>query len=1704
MMSPISPYTVVSVLAETGQGVLLNCLRRADNTPVWIKLPKSSPKSPKDLAAVQHEYEILQQLAVPGVVQAVGLEREGDRLALVLEDFGGLPLSALPTPPGALPTERRLDVQTALWIAAAVCEALVAVHARGIVHQRISPAAIVVDLKIRKVGLVDFACAVKLAKDARFQLLQLDAPGSALPYLAPEQTGRIDRTIDHRSDLYAVGATLYELLTGTAPYVARDATELVHSIIARVPVPPRELVPDIPARVSALVLKLLAKSAEDRYQSASGLGADLQTCIAALAAAADVPDFPLDQHALGTLRIPQKLYGRAAPTAALAAAWGRARAGAAELVLLLGKPGTGKSALLRELRGAVARDSGYFIASRFAPDDRLAPYTGLARAFQGLIAQRLAEGPDSQARLRQDLSDALGVNAELLIDILPELGPVLGARSSPPPLGPLESQNRLKLALRSFLRVFSTEAHPTVLCLDDAQWADPASIELVKLFLTDIERGHLLVLCAFQSDPDELADGPQRALAAVEQAHVAVSRLAMDALALPDIKQLLADTLACSLERAEPLAEILLADTAGLPLSLHQRLEALREEGLFRFDPQLRSFCWELTRIEQAIGAVDVTALLSAKLQRLPVGTQRVLALAACSGGSFSLATVAALYQHSELDTLRSLDAALGAGLVVARHAEGPLPAIGDGALDAADPQPQPARGRSYLFVDERVQQAASALLPAAEQTAIHHRLSQILAERGHGSTSDQSLFELVRHDLLAAPLLTQRAERLAVAERLLLAGQRAKARTAYQTAASYLAAGAALDAEQWADAPQLGFSLLVERAECEHLAGQFAPAEVLFRLADARAPSLLQRVEVAALRVVLHTMQGNIADAVAAGRGGLALLGMDLPLSPDAMEREIAVGQKEIADTLAGRAVASLLAAPQMTEAKHQAALRLLLNLQVPALLTHPRLRAVVVLLHVRLSLRYGHCALSAYGYMAYATILARALQQYRQAHEWGTLALRLNEHYQSAELTCKLHHLFGAFLHFLRPLREALSHFERSIQAGLLAGDFQYVGFAACQSVAGRICVGDEVRGCLDQVERMHALMLRTGDLVGQPFMQIARQALKALSGATESPLSLSDDALSESTLAAGLEHPGLVIGAAFYHVIKLQLLFLHGRRDAALAEALLVVKIGASSEGMYFATELSFFLCLILAAHPTAQSDAAMRALLSDHRARVKLWAQACPDNYGHKESLIAAELARVAGDDLLAMRMYDEAIASARRNDFVRDAALASELAAQFHFTRGREFISRAYLTEAHREYLRWGATAKARALTQAAEPGEMSWAAPHFGAASPPGHAAAGPANPPEAPGDALDIAAIVHATQTIVEEIELEKVLARAMRIIMANAGAQRGLLMLEQDGRLRVEAVLAMEPAAPGTAGAGEANSTLSVGPLGPVEDYRQLPQSIVAHVVRTREPVVLGDAVRAVRFVTDPYVAAAQPRSVLCLPLLSHGELAGVLYLENRVTRDVFSPGRIELLRTFCLLLSIALKNARLYENVQAITRELQRANEGLEQAVLRRTDELSAANTQLAAALHDSARNQREQAALREAVIAAQRERLAELAAPLIPIAKDIMVMPLIGKMDDERARQVLETALHGAHAYRTRFMILDITGMTAPDAGVANVLLRMTRALGLLGTHVAITGVRPEVARAFIGLDAGALTTQRTLESGIAYARQRLSGAAADPR
>ncbi|WP_437940098.1 AAA family ATPase [Sorangium sp. So ce341] len=1684
-MIQLAQYTLTEKVHDGLIAAIYRGYRNTDGLRIGVKLLKSEYPGAREIARLRHEFSLVKELALDGVVAALGLERHGHSVALVMEDFGGRSLSELIQ-------ERRLTLDAALQVASSVAHTLDAVHRRRVFHKDIKPQNILVDMAAGAVKLIDFGIAARLSQETP-KLLSPGALEGTLAYMSPEQTGRMNRVVDHRSDLYSLGVTLYEMLTGVLPFRAADPVEIVHSHIARIPPSPRELSPDVPEVVSDIVMRLLAKAAEDRYQSARGLAVDLDECRRRLDATGSIARFPLGRHDFAEdLLMPQKLYGRDEEIAALVAAWERVSRGGAELLLVSGRSGVGKSALVHEIHKAIARGQGRFIAGKFDQLSRSSPYSAIAGAFRELFRGLLTESEEELARWKTKLKAALGSNGQLLTNLIPELGLVLGPQPDVPDLGPTEAQNRFSIVFQNFLHAIAPAERPLVLFLDDLQWADSASLTLLRVLLTDPARGHLLVIGAYRDNEVDPQHPLVAAVDGIRAAGALVREICVKPLSQRDVEQLLGDLLGCERDRAAPLAAVVSKRTGGNPFFLTQFLLSIHRDKLVWREPGSGRWCWDLERIDRSVATDNVVDLVALKLRRLAPTTQHVLGLAACIGYQFELQTLATLRGTSPSQVAGELWEALEEGVVVPLDPEyrlvGGLRAASDGG-----PAATVDFDVSYRFVHDRVQQAAYALTDEGERRAVHLRVGRRMLSASGGAPSDERLFTVVDHMNLGAALITDAGERLDLAARNLAAGRKAKASTAYQAAVSYLRAGAAmLDATSREDEPELSFAIQAELAECEYMSGAHDRAEALFDDLVSGARSNLARAKIQAKRIVLLNTRGRFAEAVSVGRATLSLFGVHLPDDEEerraALEAQLAVVQAAIA----ARGIEDVIHLPELTDPDKRIVIELLTHLDAPVFQARPDLYPLLTATSIGISLTHGHSELSAYGYVAHGFALAAFHGRYAEAREFGKLALALNEKHGNAYLDCKLNFLFAAFLHFCGPLRAVADHASIAVRAGLEVGDFNALSYACTVLIAARMGMGANLSQLREEIDGLLALMQRTRDALTTPFLVIARQVTANLAGQTKGRGTLGDEAFDEREFAATMEASGLSFGVCWYKAQKAGLLFLYGDHEGALSMAEQAQRASAPCTGLYFTTELAFFTCLALAALASAapgEEREALAARLGRHHAEIGRWAESCPENYRHMHELVSAEIARISGKHDEAAALYDDAIASARRGAFLHHAALASELCATFYRGKGRLWIARSYMTEAYQGYLRWGAVAKAAELV------ERSRELVGLGGASATARLDAGAlplttvttttssVTTGSLGAGLLDAAALIRAAQAISREIELDAVLERVMQIVAVNAGAQRGFFLRRgADERLLIDASFNVAP------------DEVKVGLAIPVEASSALAATIVQYVARTNEAVVLGDATADERFAADPYVVACRPRSVLCLATTHQGRLTGVLYLENNVATGAFTPSRTELIGLLCSQAAIAVENALLYARVNNASEALRRANETLESEVAHRTEELRSAYRQLELELDERSRAERERAALQEEIIAVQDERLKELSTPLIPISDRVVVMPLIGTMDARRAEQVLATALHGVQASGADVVILDITGIKQVDAGVACTLVRTASALRLLGAKAVLTGVRAEVAQALVGLDVDlrGIVTLGTLQSGIAYA------------
>jgi len=1413
---------------------------------------------------LQHEYALKAELDADWAARPIALTHDNGRMALVLEDPGGAPVDRL--------LGRPMQVSHFLRIAIPLAGALGHVHERGLIHKDIKPANILVDAASGGVRLTGFGIASRLPREH-----QSPAPpeviAGTLAYMAPEQTGRMNRSVDSRSDLYALGVTFYEMLTGQLPFTAADPMEWVHCHIARQPVPPDERVAGVPGPLSAIVMKLLAKTAEERYQTAAGVEADLRRGLAEWESHGRIELFPLGaEDAPDRLLIPENLYGREREIDMLLASFKRVAAnGTFELVLVSGYSGIGKSSVVNELHKVLVPPRGLFASGKFDQFKRDIPYATVGQAFQSLVRSLLTQSEKELGRWRVSLNEALGPNGQLMVNLVPELELVIGKQPPVADLPPQEAQNRFHMVFRRFLAVFARKEHPLALFLDDLQWLDAATLDLLEDLATQSDVRHLMLVGAYRDNEVSPSHPLLRTLEAIRKAGARVHEIVLAPLGLDDIGQLAADAMRCESERVLPLAQLVQEKTGGNPFFAIQFFTALAEEGLLAFDSVTRAWQWQMDRIRAKSYADNVVDLMAGKLKRFTGAGQEVLKQLACLGNAAPTANLALVHGTTEEATHAALWEAVHAGLVFRED-------------------------RAYRFLHDRIQQAAYSLIANEQRADVHLRIGRALLVSMTADELTEHLFELANQFNRGAARLIDRDEKPQVAAINLRAGRKAKASAAFESACVYLASGMALlDEIDWSSHYELMFSLRLERAECEFLTGNFDTAEQLIVELLQRGASKVDHAAVYHLKILLHTVKSENEQALDSALTGLRLFGIDIPAHPT--REQVQAEYEAVWQTLDGRPIESLIDLPLMTDPQQQAAMQVLSTLLDLAYFTDFDLFCLLVCRMANVATQHGMCGASAHAYGYWGIVLGPVFHRYREGYHSAKLACDLVEKHGFIAYRAKAYRAMGIAALWTQPITTALDFNRAAFRAASETGDLTY----ACYSVDRAVLILLLRNDPLDAVWRESESGLdfvRKAGYGGVAHNLVSQQRFIAtMQGRTATFPSFSDSQFDEAAFEAQLMANRTPMMVFYYWLLKLKTRLLSRDYAEALAAADKAKALLWISAAHIHLLDYFYYTALTVAAlyeNGTADEQNRWRDLLTAHREQLREWAENCPPTFADKHALVSAEIARLEGRDADAMRLYEEAIHSAGENGFVQNEGLAHEVAARFYEARGLKTIAHACLREARRCYLRWGAFGKVQQLEQLH---------PHLRETP----AAASPTTTIGAPAEQLDVGTVLKAAQAVSGEIELGKLIQTLLRIAVEHAGAERGLLILFSGDEPRI--------AAEATTGHSQVEVTLRQMLVSPAA----LPESVLHTVLRTRESVILDDASVQNPFSADDYIGRKRARSVLCLPLVKQSKLIGVLYLENKLASHVFTPSRISVLELLASQAAISLENARLYNDLQ-----------------------------------------------------------------------------------------------------------------------------------------------------------------------------------------
>jgi PAS domain S-box-containing protein len=1412
-----------------------------------------------------HEYELKDHLDAAWALRPVDLVRERGRTMLVVEYTGGEPLDRIIRQP--------MEIGRFLRLAVALSAALNRLHGRGLIHKDIKPGNVLVSSVTGQVWLTGFGIASRLPRERQSPEPPEFIAGT-LAYMAPEQTGRVNRSIDSRSDLYSLGMTFYEMLTGTLPFAASDPMEWVHCHIARQPAPPSERLKNVPDPVSAITMKLLSKSVEERYQTAAGVESDLRRCLSEWATLGRIDDFtPGASDIPDRLMIPEKLYGRDREVETLLTAFDRIVAGGRpELVLVSGYSGIGKSAVVNELHKPLVPPRGLFASGKFDQYKRDIPYATLAQAFQSLIRPLLSKNEEELRKWRIALQEALDPNGLLIVELVPELKHIIGEQPPVPELPPQEAQGRFQLVFRRFIAVFARPEHPLALFLDDLQWLDAATLDLLEDLLTRNDLENLLLIGAYRDNEVHATHPLVRKLDAIRQAGAMLQDIVLAPLGSDDLQQLLSDSVHCGLERAAPLAQMIHEKTSGNPFFAIQFISTLADEGLLAFDHDERGWVWDLNRIHAKGYTDNVVELMVGKLNRLPVETQNALQQFACMGNSAEFEMLRMVYQESIEQLHNHLWEAVRTGLIFRSD-------------------------DSYRFLHDRVQEAAYSLIPEDLRAEAHLRIGMLLAAHTPAEKREEAIFEIVNQLNRGSHLLTSVEDRERVADLNLVAGRRAKISTAYASALKYLRAGSALLTEEtWNRNYPLVFWIEYLMAECELLTADKVAAEKRLSLLPQRANSRHDFCVATRLRLTLYTALDRMDRAVDVF---LDWLRRDGTVWSNHPSRDDVMREYERIWTLLGsRQIEALVDLPLITDPDVLDTMDVFTEIMTPSQAFDENLSSIVICRMVTLSLEHGNCDASCFAYVWVAMFAGPRFNNYKDGFRFGQLGYDLVEKRGLTRYQARIWMNMGStVLPWAKHPASGRELVRRAFDAAYRIGDLTFASYSWDQLVTICLAVGDPLAEVQTECENGLAFAKRVrfgfavelcGPLLG--FIQTLR-------GLTPRFGSLDHEDYNEADTEHRLtSNPNLVFAECYYWIRKLQVRFFAGDFASAVDASLKADRLLWTSAAMFESAEHRLYGAL---AHAAAWDGATLDQrqkhfeALAAHHKQLEVWAEHNPATFENRTAIVGAEIARIEGRTLKAQELYEKAIRSAHENGFVHNEAVANELAGRFYAARGYEKIATTYLRDARYCYLRWGADGKVRQLDQLY---------PHLRADKP----LSDSTTTILAPVEHLDLATVIKVSAAVSGEIVLEKVIDMLMRTAIEHAGAERGLLILPRADEYRIEAEV--------TTSSDQVKVDLRQANVSALD----LPESVFRYVLRTKENVVLHDASAENPFSADDYIREHHARSVLCLPIVKQTRLLGVLYLENNLTIHAFTPARMAILKLLASEAAVSMENAHLYRDL------------------------------------------------------------------------------------------------------------------------------------------------------------------------------------------
>ncbi|WP_432667449.1 AAA family ATPase [Wukongibacter baidiensis] len=1495
-MFSIEGYHFKEKLYESKNTIIYRGIRNIDKLPIVAKVLKKDYPTLDELDLFEYEYKVTKKLDFPGIIKVYNMESIGHSKAIIMEDFEAMPLNHFMK-------FHQIGLEGSIEIIMTIVDTLSNIHNNNLIYKNLNPQNILINPVTNTVKLIDLGIATEVKKDTQSAVSPEKLEGN-LFYISPEQTGRMNRSIDFRTDFYSLGVIFYEMLTGSVTFECNDKMELIHCHIARQPIPPSELKNDIPMVISNIIMRLISKTAEERYQSALSLKSDLEECYRQLKSNGKIESFEIGKKdILESFQICEKLYGREKEVETLFSEFNKVLEGNVRTILFNGPPGIGKTFLINEIQKPLLQHNGYFISGKFDQYKDNIPYSAIIEAFSELIKQILMETEENLEKWKNKLLSSLGINGQIIIDLIPELELIIGKQPSVPKMDPMKSQSRFNLTFQNFIKTFTQFSHPLVIFIDDLQWADQATLGLLKILLTDSNSKHLLFIGAYRANALDDIHALMTVLNEIDEPESNnITYIPLNPLELIHINQLISDTLHCTYEESKPLARLIKQKTQGNAFFVVQLLYTLYHEGILEFDSNSLKWRYDLESVSKMKSSDNVVDLMIDRLRDLPKDTQRILQIASCIGNTFDLHTLSLIYNKQYRTTINHLSEAIQEGFI--------LPSDKNYKLTPVTIEND--NNRVFKFLHDKVQQASYSLIPQRQKEIFHLKIARSLKHSIDENKLEDKVFDIVNHFNQSLNEVNSEVEKIQIAKLNLMAGKKAKRSSAYNSALDFLTIGMSLLSEdKWRSNYNLMFDLHREQSELEYLNGDFEKAELLITQSLAKTKTALDKSQLYMILIVMYTMSAKYNKAIQIGVEALDKLGVSLPINN--LSTELDKELKKSRELLANRPIESLIENQDMTSPDKIAVMKLLTKLAPLAYLTNSDLWSFIAVKRVNLSIQHGNIAESAHSYTNYGIFLSQ-YDEYQSGYEFGLLGLKVSEKWSDASQKCRAYFNLACFLiPWVKHMNNADPLYRKGYKLGLKSGDFQFVGYIFMVSLLNSFRTGTKLDSIREGMEKFLSFSLKTKN----------QHAIDTISGfkliinhlTIKNPTNENEE-LNEQLFVEKCTSTKDFLALCYYYITQSQITYIYGNPSKSIdyilkSKDLLTFVLGTTSS-----VEYNFYYSLNLAAlykNAPAKVKKQYKEQISINQKQMKIWSDSCKENFLHKYLLVEAEAARISCEYDKAIDLYDQSIKSAKDNGFIHSEALANELAAKFHLSKGRERIAAVYMKDAYYLYDLWGAKAKIKILEEDYNDIFLQSSRKER----------CDCLNNPIDNGKIIDMDTVIKASQTISSEIELDKLLKKLLKISIESSGAEKGFLIMATENKLTIR---------------GEINhENVKLMSDIPLEKCEDISQSIVNYVARTREHIVLDDASTEGLFSTDSYIVKNKSKSILCMPIIYRGSLIAIGYLENNLSLGAFTTSHIKILKILFSQAAISIENAVMYNKIKEL-------NQGLEKIVHGRTKELN----------------------------------------------------------------------------------------------------------------------------------------------------------------